>query len=202
MPNLTISQDQPNPMPLCPLLFCNLTVMIKHTQLMIKVFPLKAENFTEVFQVSLTVFHVVIQIINAKEGSMHDNTSTQFSEILPTSKMTFSSSRITSNASSSSSSDQSNNNATLSQILSCLTDLKQDIKTLKNDIFHLEQEQSKLIHKVGNIELEFESFESPSYELDDEMKDYFDAKFQSASCKLSNYDAISFDNNADSTSQH
>ncbi len=54
---------------------------------------------------------------------------------------------------------------------------------------------------MGNIELEFESFESSSYELDDEMKDYFDAESQSKSHKLSNYKATSIDYNADNTSQ-
>jgi len=107
---------------------------------------------------------------------MYDNTFSQSSESPSIFKRISSSSRSTINASSSSSSDQSNNNATLNQILSCLTELKQDIKTLKNNVFQLKQEQSKLIHKVGNIELELESFSSPSYALDDEMKDYFDAE--------------------------
>jgi len=110
---------------------------------------------------------------------MHDNTFIQLSEISSTSKKTSSSSRSTINISSSSPSDQFNNNAILNQILSCLTDIKQDIKTLKNDVFHLEQEQSKLIHKVGNIELKLKSFGFLSYALNNEMKDYFDAKSQS-----------------------
>jgi len=107
----------------------------------------------------------------AKGGSIHDNTSTQPSKILPISTKTSSSSRSIINTSSSSPSDQSNNNATLNQILSCLTDIKQDIKTLKNDVFHFEQEQLKLIYKVDNIKLELESFGSPSYALDDDIKD-------------------------------
>ena len=68
------------------------------------------------------------------------------------------------------------NNATLNQILSCLNDIKQDIKSLKNDVLNLELEQSKLVHQVGNIESELASYETPSYELDDKMKDYFEAK--------------------------
>ena len=55
---------------------------------------------------------------------------------------------------------------------------------------------------MGNIELELESFGSPSYALDDEMKDYFDAKSQSELHNLRKYDATSTDNNTDNPSQH
>ncbi len=133
---------------------------------------------------------------------MHENTSNQPSEIPSISKKTSSLSESTNNTSLSSSSDQSNNNATLNQILSCLTNIKQDIKTLKYDVHNFKQEQSKLIHRMGNIELEIESFRSPSYELNDEMKDYLDAESQSKSHQSNNYDEISPDDKANDRSQY
>ncbi len=45
-----------------------------------------------------------------------------------------------------------------------------------------------MIHHVSNIELELESYSSPSYELDNEMKDYFEVDSQTDSRKQRNYD--------------
>ncbi len=137
-----------------------------------------------------------------KGGSIYDNTAIQSSKIPSTSKKTSHPSGFTNNTSSSDSPDQSNNNATLNQILSCLTDIKQDIKSLKYDIHNLEQEQSKLIHKVDNIESELESFGSPSYELDDKVKDYFETDSQSKPYKSNNYDKLSTNVTTNNTSSN
>ncbi len=59
-----------------------------------------------------------------------------------------------------------------------------------------------MIHRMGNIELELESFGSSSYKLDDEMKDYLDAEFQSKSHKLTHYDELFTDDKANNTSQY
>ncbi len=64
MLNLIIFWDQWYHMLYCHLLFCNLTVMIEHTQLMIKILLSKAKNFIGMYQAFPTVLPVVIRITN------------------------------------------------------------------------------------------------------------------------------------------
>ncbi len=68
---------------------------------------------------------------------MHDHILIQSSKPSFKSQKTPSGSGSTANMTSSSPPDQSNN-ATLNQILCCLTNIKQDIKSLKHDVHNLE----------------------------------------------------------------